>query len=624
MAQLPSSGSIIDYLNSTGKDSSFSSRRKMFNQAGLNKRLGDFTGASNQNLTLLKTLRGGSNQSSPSFFSGQAPPNAQEGNRAAESERQRQYSINNVSGGASDFFKNNSFLQPFGEALTQTSTAARGRQPDQGTPQMGGAQTPKYGGDTISAPGSIPGRNTGMQEGESVQDMVNRLSDPNAGQSRIPEGSTAQSMIDSIGQSGNSYTIQSGDTLGAIAKRFGTTVDELAKNNNISNPDRISAGDVLSIAGGQTGGTSTQSGGSATGTQSPDTPAAVNPETTTGQQDSETFNQLGISASTILGEYTPPSEASLVNEFLNSSEGKLLLEKQELNNQTALAKAETAKQALETKYASEKESLENRLASNGLAFSGIRGTQVKALADSLAASTLGVDRDFATKLLNADIKFRETVLDGVSDLMKEAAADNEDAIKQLNLAGYAVVGDQLVPTLARQNATLDDIRADANLAISQRRLELSEQANARAAAKAAGGTETDKYGEFLQIIAMMNDPANDNVTDPEWESELRGQTDLSAGDINSIIGVRPPSATKMTTDAADLVGAWYDKPTLSRLLPGDQRAEALAKAKEEAIKEVKANRGVIEFEGGNPIELKTSDQINDFTEYINSVTLDDI
>jgi LysM repeat protein len=41
------------------------------------------------------------------------------------------------------------------------------------------------------------------------------------------------------------YTIQRGDTLGALAKRFGMSVDELARLNNISNPNRIYAGRTL-------------------------------------------------------------------------------------------------------------------------------------------------------------------------------------------------------------------------------------------------------------------------------------------------------------------------------------------------------------------------------------------
>jgi LysM repeat protein len=43
------------------------------------------------------------------------------------------------------------------------------------------------------------------------------------------------------------YTVQSGDTLGAIANKFGTSVAELAKLNNIANINLISVGQVLKL-----------------------------------------------------------------------------------------------------------------------------------------------------------------------------------------------------------------------------------------------------------------------------------------------------------------------------------------------------------------------------------------
>ena len=45
------------------------------------------------------------------------------------------------------------------------------------------------------------------------------------------------------------YTVQSGDTLGGIAKRFGVTVDSLARANGITNPNLIRVGMKLTIPG---------------------------------------------------------------------------------------------------------------------------------------------------------------------------------------------------------------------------------------------------------------------------------------------------------------------------------------------------------------------------------------
>lgn len=43
------------------------------------------------------------------------------------------------------------------------------------------------------------------------------------------------------------YTVQPGDTLSALAERFGTTVAALARANGIADPDRIVAGERLTV-----------------------------------------------------------------------------------------------------------------------------------------------------------------------------------------------------------------------------------------------------------------------------------------------------------------------------------------------------------------------------------------
>lgn len=45
------------------------------------------------------------------------------------------------------------------------------------------------------------------------------------------------------------YTIQKGDTLSALAKRFNTSVDALARTNNIKDPNKIYAGKTLTVPG---------------------------------------------------------------------------------------------------------------------------------------------------------------------------------------------------------------------------------------------------------------------------------------------------------------------------------------------------------------------------------------
>ena len=48
-----------------------------------------------------------------------------------------------------------------------------------------------------------------------------------------------------VGPSDKTYTVVAGDTLSAIAQRFGTTVEKLCQLNNIDNPNLIYVGQVL-------------------------------------------------------------------------------------------------------------------------------------------------------------------------------------------------------------------------------------------------------------------------------------------------------------------------------------------------------------------------------------------
>ncbi len=47
------------------------------------------------------------------------------------------------------------------------------------------------------------------------------------------------------------YTVQPGDTLGQIARQFEVSVEELARENGIENPDLISVGRELTIPGSE-------------------------------------------------------------------------------------------------------------------------------------------------------------------------------------------------------------------------------------------------------------------------------------------------------------------------------------------------------------------------------------
>jgi putative chitinase len=81
---------------------------------------------------------------------------------------------------------------------------------------------------------------------------ANGISNPNkifVGQKLVVDGFDAPRAT-SKGSGGSSYTVKSGDTLSGIAGRHGTTVGALQKANNISNPNLIRVGQKLTIPGG--------------------------------------------------------------------------------------------------------------------------------------------------------------------------------------------------------------------------------------------------------------------------------------------------------------------------------------------------------------------------------------
>lgn len=95
-------------------------------------------------------------------------------------------------------------------------------------------------GDTLS---SIANRfNTTVNE----LVKINYISNPNL----ILVGQILKLKRENFSQVENStYVVQQGDTLSAIAQKYGTTYQELERINNISNPNYIQVGQVIKISG---------------------------------------------------------------------------------------------------------------------------------------------------------------------------------------------------------------------------------------------------------------------------------------------------------------------------------------------------------------------------------------
>lgn len=94
-----------------------------------------------------------------------------------------------------------------------------------------------------------------LHAGETIQAYNARIASQRSSQSptstpTITPQATPASPIPSAtspSATNNTYTIKYGDTLSAIAAQHGTTVDALAKLNNISNPNLISTGATLKL-----------------------------------------------------------------------------------------------------------------------------------------------------------------------------------------------------------------------------------------------------------------------------------------------------------------------------------------------------------------------------------------
>lgn len=83
---------------------------------------------------------------------------------------------------------------------------------------------------------------------------LNNVSNPSliyAGQRLCVSGTPGGTTPPPSNPAQTTYTVQRGDTLYSIARRFGVTTTLLAQVNNIANPSRIYVGQVLTIPGGQ-------------------------------------------------------------------------------------------------------------------------------------------------------------------------------------------------------------------------------------------------------------------------------------------------------------------------------------------------------------------------------------
>jgi hypothetical protein len=336
------------------------------------------------------------------------------------------------------------------------------------------------------------------------------------------------------------------------------------------------------------------------------------PEIQKSQQlDAQTKTNTGVSASTIEPN-ADVSETDLINEWINSAEGDLFMDRREFMTLTEMEKAKATKEALEAKYQSDLESLDNKLNSIGMGRSGLKATQTRALANKLAADLLGVGSDLANKLIESDFDLREAVLDGVAELMKSAKDNDKESVRRLEAMGWTINPYTGKPekTLSARSAE----RADVQLEISERRLALAEDSAARAEARFQEQFGTGKSDQFNFVRQLME--LNPNASIDELKSTAMENTTLTDGEISTILNTMPLAPKQMDSTAKVLVATYFKGGKgVFTTKSGD-----LKQAQETAKKAI--GGGVIKV-GNRTVNLSQED-ISALEKMIDTVTVDDV
>lgn len=118
---------------------------------------------------------------------------------------------------------------------------------------------------TVKAGDTLSGIASRFSTSSSTLASLNSISNPNliyVGQVlKISAASTSSSNTSSTTNSAttvSSYTVKSGDTLSAIAAKYGTTYQALASANSISNPNDIYVGQVIKLSSAAAASTNTK------------------------------------------------------------------------------------------------------------------------------------------------------------------------------------------------------------------------------------------------------------------------------------------------------------------------------------------------------------------------------
>jgi len=99
----------------------------------------------------------------------------------------------------------------------------------------------------VASPAPSPSAPAASTPAASLAPSPSPSSAPSPTPTPVPSPSPSPAVTSSAPTSQRTYRVQAGDTLVAIAARFGTTVKAIAELNGISDPSRIRVGQILRI-----------------------------------------------------------------------------------------------------------------------------------------------------------------------------------------------------------------------------------------------------------------------------------------------------------------------------------------------------------------------------------------
>lgn len=524
--------SIIDYLNSIGKPSSYSSRATLAQQQGIT----NYAGTATQNTQLLSQLRGGSATQQPTPRQ-QYPPLSSYSKptqpvpytqptptmrtttpqtkpiQPAPQVQQPTYSpqVASATQAQQALQVAQTSTQPTTRQTTVQTTADSKKAIYYNTKTKSYdiyvdgklAETVKHVGEWDKAEDqkahNLAFAKYDAEDLGHVGTVQEAVANTTIKTSPVSQPSTPQSEA-------TEYTVKSGDTLSQIATQLGVKVGDISGYRS-GNPNLIYPGEQLTIGKPSTATPKTpiQDAVSAGLEAAKQKALGITQGLADIRTEREKAEISAVEVMKTLGLPEMPSTQSVYEQVLESDEFKFVQEKLGLDVTTAEGEAEAAKQALELKYGADKTQLEQNLAISGLAFSGIRTEQVKSLIDALGASKLNIDRKLAGILLDANLDLKQQIMTSAEVVIKDAQAGRKEAIDQLNKAGMAVVGNQLVPTLAAQKETAISERQAVQDELAEARFELqqSQQAAQDALSFARGDTTEEVVTNPLKLTTTQ-------------------------------------------------------------------------------------------------------------------------